>query len=223
MQRGDVETGVWSRPIGNSFRLPEQVLLRSYAGTQKCPPGPAGASVRLRWANPPRQLHVVGPQAVQIAFGPGGIVVLWLLAAGLAGLALWRLIEATSTCPPGSPPSPGQPFCCSGRSRSGKSPAALRLSPAIAAVSAGRHGGRPGGKPQPEPQLPASAEAGTWRRLIALVSGRGSGPQAGSKARNTGGRMRARPAATSRRRCRPPSGRPRPAPWSAPRWTAPRL
>jgi hypothetical protein len=50
---------------------------------------------------------VVGPQAVQIAFGPGGIVVLWLLAADLAGLALWRLIEATSTCPPGSPPSPG--------------------------------------------------------------------------------------------------------------------
>jgi hypothetical protein len=55
---------------------------------------------------------VVGSLAVQIAFGPsskqadttgalqeiashpGGIIVLWLLAAGFAGLALWRLTEA---------------------------------------------------------------------------------------------------------------------------------
>lgn len=35
MQRGDVETGVRSRPIGNSFRLPEQVLLSAYAQPTK--------------------------------------------------------------------------------------------------------------------------------------------------------------------------------------------
>ena len=61
MQRGDLETGVWSRPIGNSFRLPEQVLPRSYAGTQKgrqdprtLPSASGGPSRRVNymWSGP---------------------------------------------------------------------------------------------------------------------------------------------------------------------------
>ena len=83
-------------------------------------------------------------------------------------------------------------------------------------------GSRHGGKPQPEPEVPASAGAGTWRRLTAPVSGGGSGPRTGSTGRRTQGRTRASPAAKSRRQRWPPNGRPRPALWSASNWTAPR-
>jgi hypothetical protein len=220
MQRGDLETGVWSRPIGNSFRLPEQVLLRSYAGTEKCPPGLAGASVCLvgqSAASTTCGRAAGGADRIRsrrdccVVAAGGGPCRAGLVAAHRGHFNLSTRLTAIA----------GAAVLLQWKISVRGSPAAPRPSPAIAAVSAGRHGGRPGGNPQPEPELPASAEAGTWRRLIAPVSGRGTG-RAGSKARNTGGRMRARPAATSRRRCWPPSGRPRPAPWSASRWTAPR-
>jgi hypothetical protein len=94
---------------------------------------------------------VVGPQAVQIAFGPsgkqadttgalqeiashpGGIVVLWLLAAGFAGLALWRAHRGR---PAGRPapaaaqmgswqrsPDPGAPRLPAAQDPGGTSPA----------------------------------------------------------------------------------------------------
>ena len=222
MQRGDLETGVWSRPNGNSFRLPEQVLLRSYAGTEKVPARTcrcfrppqvgqsaasttcgraAGGADRIRSR---RDCCVVtaggGPCRAGLVAAHRGHFNLstWLTAiAGAAVLLQWKIsVRRITRCPE-------TPWC-----------AARLPSPASPQRS------RPGGKPHPEPELPASAEAGTWRRLIALVSGRGSGPQAGSKARNTGGRTRVRPAATSRRRCWPPSGRPRPVPSPGWRWTA---
>jgi hypothetical protein len=50
MQRGDVRTGVWSRPIGNSFRLPGRVLVSAYAGTQRpAPPQPADRLIHVLW------------------------------------------------------------------------------------------------------------------------------------------------------------------------------
>jgi hypothetical protein len=222
MQRGDLETGVWSRPIGNSFRLPEQVLLRSYAGTEKVPArtcrcfrppqvGQSAASTPCGRAAGGADRTGSRRDCCVVAAG-GGPCRAGLMAAhrGHFNLSAWLTAIA------------GAAVLLQWKISVRGSPAAPRPSPAIAAVSAGSHGGRPGGKPQPEQELPASAEAGTWRRLIAPVSGRGTGPRAGSKARNTGGRMRARPAATSRRRCWPPSGRPRRAPWPASRWTAPR-
>jgi Histidine kinase-, DNA gyrase B-, and HSP90-like ATPase/PRC-barrel domain len=52
MQRGDLETGVRSRPIKNSFRLPEQVLQRAYARTQDRP--------SLRTLHPPQKPEGAG-------------------------------------------------------------------------------------------------------------------------------------------------------------------
>jgi len=99
---------------------------------------------------------VVGPQAVQIAFGPGG-----LLCCGC-----WR--RALPGWPCGGSSRPLQPVHLAHRIAGAavllqwkisvrESPAAPRPSPAIAAVSAGRHGSGQGGRPQPEPELPASA------------------------------------------------------------------
>ena len=44
----------------------------------------------------------------EIASHPGGIVVLWLLAAGFAGLALWRLTEAAYGRPGPAGRTPGK-------------------------------------------------------------------------------------------------------------------
>jgi len=60
------------------------------------------------------------------------------------------------------------------------------------------------------------------RWLIALVSGRGTEPRAGSKGRSRTGQRRAAPAATDRIVSWPLNGRPRLAPLPGPRGTAPR-
>jgi hypothetical protein len=73
----------------------------------------------------------------------------------------------------------------------------------------------------PLPRSPAVVTLLQWW-LIALVSGRGTGPRAGSKGRSRTGRTRAAPAATDRTVSWLPNGRPRLAPSPGPRWTAPR-
>ena len=109
-------------------------------------------------------------------------------------------------------------------------PAALARSRSSLAVSEGAPAGwrsRNPGHHAPAPRLRRCREAGRsvtllqWR-LIALVSGRGTGPRAGSKGRSRTGRTRAAPAATDRTVSWRPSGRSRLAPSPGPRWTAPR-
>jgi hypothetical protein len=123
------------------------------------------------------------------------IVGVILMLAGVAGLLLPRLAGGWPAAPgPAAPLGPPWPAprlrratdrhdrrrlrrsSAAGRRprRLGESPAARRHSgmPLSCRLSQPQ-GSRQGGKPQPEPELSASAEAGTWRRLTAPVSGRG--------------------------------------------------
>jgi hypothetical protein len=65
-----------------------------------------------------------------------GIIILWLLVAGFAGLALWRLSEAAYGQPGRKGRTPGQPLQSlgSGATQAGAGPFTRRRSPAVLAA-----------------------------------------------------------------------------------------